>query len=260
MRILSRIARGTAIVVLLAPLTFAPLSAAPTPALRVQGTLNQIPLLRKAAAAYDAQNANVTVDVKGTNSGQGIAALREGTIDVAASDIAVSYPGFSDTTIGVLGVSVIAGPHTGVKNLTREQLAAIYLGKIKNWKEVGGEDQPIVLFGRAIGTGVRYLFEQKVVKSPIASSNPVNPNVLVATIAATPGALGYVGSYFVRNQPGLILSFDGVLPTPENIRSHRYAFSTDEHLYTRSGGSPDARAFAAFVAAQHAMLNSSGIY
>jgi len=74
------------------------------------------------------------------------------------------------------------------------------------------------------------------------------------------GALGYVGSYFVRNQPGLILSFDGVLPTPENIRSHRYAFSTDEHLYTRSGGSPEARAFATFVAAQRALLNSSGIY
>lgn len=235
-------------------------AAPPANALRVEGTLNQTVLLQKAAAAYQAAHPQASIAVKGTNSGQGIAALRAGSIDVAASDIAVGYPEFVDATIGVLAVAVLAGPHTGVKNITRDQLIGMYSGKITNWKQIGGEDQPIVVFGRAIGTGTRMLFETKVAKVEIPTQDPVNPLELVHDIATTPGAVGYIATAFVANHPDLVVNYNGVAPTPENVRNHTYAFSTDEHLYTRKDGPAAARDFVTFVNAQRAILEASGVY
>ncbi len=234
--------------------------AAAATALRVQGTLNQAAALQKIATAYQASHPDAAVGVKGTNSGQGIASLRAGTIDVAASDIAVDYPDFVDTTIGVLGVAILAGPHAGVKNITRAQLIGMYSGKITNWKQIGGEDQPVVAFGRAIGTGTRLLFEQKVAKVEIPTQDPVNPVELVHDVATTPGAIGYIATQFIADQPELVLEYDGVAPTPQNIRGHAYAFSTDEHLYTRKDGPAAAREFVTFVTTQRAALAASGIY
>ena len=229
-------------------------------ALRVEGTLNQIGALQKIAAVYQTAHPDRAVAVKGTNSGLAVAALHAGTIDVAASDIAVDYPEFVDTTIGVLGIAIVAGPHTGVKNITRAQLVGMYSGKITNWKQIGGEDQAVVAFGRAIGTGTRLLFEQKVAKVEIPSQDPVNPAEFVHDIATTPGAIGYVATQFMADHPELVLSYNGVTPTPENIRGHVYAVSTDEHLYTRKDGPAAARDFVAFVATQRALLAASGIY
>jgi phosphate transport system substrate-binding protein len=235
-----------------------PASAADT--LRVQGTLNQTAPLQKLAKDYASAHPGVAFDVQGTNAGQGIAALRAGTIDVAASDIAVDSDDFVDTNIGVLGVAFVTGPNTGIKNLTRDQLTGIYAGKITNWKQVGGNDQPIVLFGRNIGTGVRMLLEEKVAKQLVDTRNPVDPKELLAQISSTPGALGYTGLYFVRDHKDLIISYNGVFPTPENIRNHSYGFSTDEHLYVRKDGSAAARDFVTYVNSQRDTLAAFGIY
>ncbi len=229
-------------------------------ALRVEGTLNQTTALKKAAVAYQTAHPKANIAVKGTSAGQGVAQLHLGTIDVAASDIAVDYPEFVDTTIGVLGCAVVGGPHTGVKNVTRDQLIAIYSGKVTNWKQIGGEDQPIVAFGRAIGTGVRLLFETKVAKVEIPTQDPLDPAVFVHDIATTPGAVGYIATQFVAGHPELVLTYNGVAPTPESIRHHIYAFSTDEHLYTRKDGPAAARDFVTFVNSQRAILEASGIY
>jgi len=231
-----------------------------TATVRVQGTLNQIPALQKIAAAYEAAHPGVTINVTPTNSGEGIAALRAGTTDVAASDIAVDYPNFVDTTIGVLGVAVVANPHSGVKNLTRDQLIAIYGGKVANWKDLGGADQSMVLFSRAIGTGTRFLFEDKVAKTTVPTKAPVSPVETVNEIAATPGSLGYIATQFVAAHPELLLMYNGVAPTPDNIRNHTYGFSTDEHIYVRKDAPASARDFVTFVTAQRATLASSGIY
>ena len=226
----------------------------------VQGTLNAIPALQKIAAAYQALHPGVSIAVTPTNSGLGIAALRSGSIDVAASDISVDSPDFVDTTIGVLGVAIFAGPHSGVKNVTRDQMIAAYGGKTANWKDFGGADQAMVLFARAIGTGTRYLFEDKVAKITVPTQDPVSPTETVKDIATTPGALGYIATQFVADRPELVLTYNGIAPTPTNIRNHSYGISTDEHLYTRKDGPAAARDFVTFVNSQRNTLASSGIY
>jgi phosphate transport system substrate-binding protein len=228
--------------------------------LRVQGTLNQTAMLTRTGADFQSQNAGTTVDVQGTSSGAGIVSLRDGSIDVAAVDVALDDPAFDDTNIGVLGFAIIAGPNTGVTNLTRVQIARIYAGKVTNWREVGGNDQKIVLFGRGIGTGVRLVFEEKVAKELAPVRSPLDPKELVADVASTPGAIGYVAASFIAAQPHLALAYDGVALTPENLRAHTYEFSTEEHLYVRKDASAAARAFVAYVKSQRATLASFGIY
>jgi phosphate transport system substrate-binding protein len=236
-----------------------PLLAAVT--LLVQGTLNQGALLKTAAADFQATHPGINVESKATNAGQGIAALRAKSIDIASADIGLSDPDLDDTTLGVLGFAIITGPHTGVKNLSRAQLQGIYSGSITNWKQVGGEDQPIVLFDRGIGTGIRLIFEQKVAKSTTGkSSAPIDPNELVKDVATTPGAIGYIASPFIVKQPELAISYNGVAMTPEAVRSHAYGFSSDEHLYTRKDASAEARAFVEYVKGNTALLNTNGIY
>ncbi len=226
----------------------------------VQGTLNAIPALQKIAVAYQAAHPGVSIDVTPTNSGLGIAALRSGSIDVAASDISVDSSNFMDTTIGVLGIAVLAGPGSGLKNVTREQLIAVYAGKTANWKDFGGADQAMVLFARAIGTGTRFLFEDKVAKITVPTKDPVSPAETVEEIATTPGAVGYIATQFVAKRPELVLTYNGVAPTPSNIRNHSYGISTDEHLYVRKDAPAAARDFVQFAKAQREMLASAGIY
>jgi phosphate transport system substrate-binding protein len=227
---------------------------------RVQGTLNAIPALQKIAVAYQAAHPGVIINVTPTNSGEGIAALRAGSIDVAASDVGVDYSNFVDTTIGVLGVAIVAGPHSGVGNVTQAQLIAAYGGKTTNWKDFGGSDQAMVLFARAIGTGTRFIFEDKVAKITVPTKDPVSPAETVADIATTPGALGYIATQFVAANPELVLTFNGVAPTPSNIRNHTYGISTDEHLYVRKDAPAAARDFVTFVNTQRTALAASGIY
>ncbi len=233
---------------------------AQSPGILVEGTTNLAPLLTPAAAAYEAAHAGVHITVHGTSSGAGIAALRAGSIDVAASDVAVADATFVNTTLGVLGFAFVANPGDGIKNLTRAQLIGIFAGKVTNWKQVGGNDQPIVIIGRDIGTGTRLILEEKVAKTLIPTRTVEKAGEMLKAVESTPGAIGYTGSYFVRDRTDLVVNYEGVAPTQDNIRNHVYKFSTDEHLFVRPDASAQVRAFVASVAADKTLLQSFGIY
>lgn len=235
-------------------------AAAQTTPLHVEGTTNLTPLLTKAAASYEAANSGAQIVVKGTSSGAGIAALEGGSIDVAASDVAVSNDPLKDTVLGVVGFAFVANKDAGIKNLSRAQLIDIFDGKVKNWKAVGGNDEPITIISRDIGTGTRLVLEQKVAKTLIETKVVGNANQVIKAVDSTPGALGYVATYFVGDRNDLVISYNGVEPTQENIRNHTYAFSTDEHLFVKANATPEAKAFVAYVAGNTALLESFGIY
>ena len=235
-------------------------ASAQTPVVRVEGTTNLAPLLTQAAATFQAGHPHAQLAVKGTSSGAGIAALRDGTIDVAASDIAVNEPGFVDTTLGAVGFSFVANQADGVHDLSRAQIIGIFSGKITNWKAVGGADVPIVIISRDIGTGTRLVLEQKVAKTLIPTQVVANADAVMGKVEHTPGAIGYVASYFVGDRTDLVVTYNGIAPTVQTIKDHTYAFSTDEHLYVRSAASASARSFVAAVAADHALLRHFGIY
>lgn len=226
----------------------------------VQGTTNLSGMLAKAAVAYEAAHPGAHIAVTGTSSGAGIASLKAGQIDVAGSDVAVSDPQLRDTVVGKLGIAMLLGPNTGKTNLTRADVQAIYSGKVHNWKELGGHDQPIVVFTRPIGTGMRLVFEQKVAKTLVPAREPVAGKTVLPLVSSTPGAIGYIGFVFIPGPSPAIVRYNGVYPTPANIASGRYAISTDEHIYVRANATPQARAFVQFAAQQKSMLHAIGIF
>lgn len=233
---------------------------AQAPGIRVQGTTNLAPLLKKASVAYEAANAGTTIAVKGTSSGAGIASLRASQIDVAASDVAVADPAFVDTTLGAVGFAFVANPEAGMTNLTRPQAIGIFAGKIKNWKEIGGHDCPITIISRDIGTGTRLVLEEQVAKTLFDTRIAKNATVVMTDVEQTPCALGYVASYFVGTHGSMVLTYEGVAPTPALIKDGTYKFATVEHLYIRKDASAQTRAFVATVAADKPLLVSFGIF
>lgn len=226
----------------------------------VKGTTNLAPLVAKAAAAYQSAHAGVTIAVKGNSSGAGIAALKDGKADVAMSDVAVNDANFSDTVLGVVGFAFVVAPDVGIKNLTRKEAIAIFGGKVTNWKQLGGPDHAIVIIGRDIGTGTRFVMEAKVAKTLIPFTIEPNAVAVVKTVAATPGSIGYIASGFIGDHQNLVISYDGVAPTEANIRNHTYGFATDEHLYTLKTANAQITDFVNYVKGETALLRANGVY
>ncbi|HUA07766.1 MAG TPA: substrate-binding domain-containing protein [Candidatus Acidoferrales bacterium] len=234
--------------------------AAADQSIKVGGTTNLAPLVAQAAKDYQSTHAGVSIAVKGNSSGAGIAALKDRQVDIAMSDVAVNDADFADTIIGVVGFAFVVNPDTGIKNLTREELVQIFAGKITNWKEIGGNDRKIVLIGREIGTGTRFVFEDKVAKTLIPIQIESNASKVIDAVAKTSGSLGYAASGFIGDRQDLVVTYEGVQPSPSNIRDHLYAFATDEHLYTLKNADPGVTAFVQYVKNDTPLLRANGVF
>ncbi len=235
-----------------------PAGAAQT--INVGGTTNLAPLVSTAASAYEKANPGVTISVKGNSSGAGIASLKAKQVDIAMSDVAVDDPDFADTILGVVGFAFVVAPDVGIKNLTQKDAVAIYSGKVTNWKELGGKDEKIVLIGRQIGTGTRFVFEDKVAKTLIPIDTEKNATAVINKVLATPGSLGYSATGFIDGHQSMVINYEGVAPTEANIRNHTYPFATDEHLYMLKTGDAAIAAFVQYVKNDTALLRENGVF
>jgi phosphate transport system substrate-binding protein len=235
-------------------------AAAAGQSISVGGTTNLAPLVSKAAIAYQSGHGGITVAVNGTSSGAGIAALKGRAVDVAMSDVAVNDPDFADTILGTVGFAFIVAPDVTIKNLSHDEAVAIFSGKVTNWKQIGGVDRAIAIVGRDIGTGTRFVMEAKVAKTLVPFTIEPNADAVLATVASTPGAIGYVATGFIGTHQSMVISYDGVTPSEANIRDHSYAFATDEHLYTRKNANATVMDFVNYVKGDAALLRANGVY
>ncbi len=128
--------------------------------------------------------------------------------------------------VAIDGIAVIKDNANAVADLTKQQLTDIYTGTITNWSELGGENQPIVVIGREAGSGTRGAFEEILgVEDACAYSNELDSTgAVVAKVASTPGAIGYV-SLDVLDDTVTPFSLEGVEPTAENIKAGDYFLS-----------------------------------
>ena len=112
--------------------------------------------------AYMEENTDVKVTYNPTGSGSGIQAVLEGRCDIGLSSRDLKDEEKAElvgTIVAIDGIAVIVNPQNPVKDLSVEQIAALYKGKITNWSEVGGKDAPVVLIGREAASGTRDGFE-----------------------------------------------------------------------------------------------------
>jgi len=194
-----------------------------TNAQKIKGSDTCLPLVQKEAESYKKKNPSSAIVVTGGGSGVGISALMDGSTDLAMSsrklkmDEKLKLQDAGKTVKEVImaydALSVIINPANKVTQLTRAQLEGIYTGKIKNWKEVGGDDMPIVVYGRETSSGTYDFFKEKVLLNKNYASTMLNmpaTGAIVQSVSQTKGAIGYVGMAYQEGDVKVVaVSFDG---------------------------------------------------
>ena len=172
----------------------------------------------------------VTVTAEFVGSGAGIEAVTNGTADIGNASRNLKdeekEKGVAENIVAIDGIAVIADPSNTVEDLTKDQLASIYDGTVTNWKDLGGNDTPIVVVGRESGSGTRTAFEELLaLEDKCKYANELDSTgAVMAKVASTPGAVGYV-SLDVLDDTVKALKLEGSEPTEENIKAGTYFLS-----------------------------------
>ena len=200
--------------------------------------------------AFMEANPDTTFTYNPTGSGSGIQAVQEGRCDIGLSSRALKdaekEAGLTETVLAYDGIAMIVNPANPVEDLSLEQIADIYTGKITNWSEVGGNDSQIVLIGREAGSGTRGGFEEIVgvvdacqYRQELSSTGDV-----ITTVAQNPDAIGYASLAAVKDTVKA-LKVAGVTPNEATVKDGTYTIQRPFVLATKTGEKLDdvAQAF-----------------
>ena len=200
--------------------------------------------------SFQSANSGVTFTYNPTGSGSGIQAVSEGRCDIGLASRGLKddekSSGLTETVLAYDGIAVVVSPENPVSDLTIEQIADIYTGKITNWSEVGGNDAEIVLIGREAGSGTRDGFESITgteeacqYRQELTSTGDV-----IATVSQNPHAIGYASLSAVKESVKA-LSVGGVAPSEDTVKDGSYLIQRPFVLVTKDGVtlSPAAQAF-----------------
>ncbi|MFR4251008.1 MAG: phosphate ABC transporter substrate-binding protein [Christensenellales bacterium] len=217
--------------------------------LMVIGSTSVEPLMQKFIDTYTTAD----VEMQAPGSSQGIAAAQDGTADIGMSsrELKDSETGLDATTIAYDGIVAVVNPNCPVNDLTKDQLAKIFKGEIKNWKEVGGPDKAIAVFYREAGSGTRGAFEEllgleNVDESFVAGVMDATSGV-IQSVKGNDAAIGYI-SYGSMSADVKALKVDGVECTPETVKDKTYAIARPFLLVTKQGtDNPAAKAFIDYI-------------
>ena len=208
------------------------------------------------AEAYAQVRPEVQVAVTGGGSGTGIAALINGTVDMANASRRIKLEereqfeanGVDPVEHEVAGdaIAIVVHPSNPVEGLTIPQLSAIYSGAITNWREIGGEDRPIVLLSRESNSGTHVFFLEEVVRQGDKGDRTLfSPDTLLmpssegisTEVRQNPNAIGYDGlGYVTDDQKMVAVARDGgapyVLPSIETVKDGSYPIARGLYVYT----------------------------
>lgn len=191
------------------------------------GSTSMEKLANAMAEAFMEKYPNVTVAPEFTGSGAGLESLAKGTVDIGDASRALSDDekagGAVENIVAIDGIAVITDSENAVSDITSEQLAQIYTGEITNWSDLGGADEQIVVIGREAGSGTRDAFEElNNVKDACKYAQELDSTgAVLAKVAATPGAIGYV-SLDVVDDTVKALQLNSVDATEDNILAGTY--------------------------------------
>ena len=194
--------------------------------------------------SFSEEYPDITVTAEYTGSGAGLEAVAAGKTDIGNASRALKdsekAAGVEENIVAIDGIAVIANKAGKVLDLTTEQLSDIYTGKTTNWKDLGGDDEAIVVIGREAGSGTRGAFEEllKIEDKCAYAQELDSTGGVLAKVAATPGSIGYV-SLDVVDDTVTALSLNGVAPTEENIVAGSYTLSRPFVMATK--GTVDAQ-------------------
>jgi len=217
--------------------------------LKIKGSDTVLPLTQTEAEQYMKTNKSASIMVTGGGSGVGLAALMNGTTDIAQSSRSLKMDeklklkdkgkAFKEVIIAYDALAVIVHPSNKVAQLTREQLESIYTGKITNWKQVGGTDMKIVVYSRETSSGTYEFFKEHVMSNKnFAGSALLMPatGAIVQSVSQTKGAIGYVGlAYLEKTIKPIKVSYNQgktfVAPSVAAAKNKTYPISRPLYYY-----------------------------
>ncbi len=227
--------------------------------IEIKGSTTVLPIAQKVAEAYMAEHPDVKITISGGGSGNGIKALIDGSTDIADSSrfikekevsLAVEngrYP--VPFAVAYDCIVPVVHPSNSVGNLTLPQLKDIYMGKVKNWKEVGGPDRPIVVISRDTSSGTYEVWENKVLKKervfPGALLQASN-GAVVQAVSNNKNAIGYIGlGYLDKSVKGLTVN--RIRGSEETTLNGTYPISRPLYMFTNGWPQGDTINFINYV-------------
>lgn len=207
--------------------------------IKIKGSETVRNIIEKFMDGYKEENPEVMIDYSGGGSVIGLMAFNAHEADIALISKELLPDELTKLkelnavfdTLAIDGLSIVTHINNSVKQLSINQLSDIYSGKIKNWKEVGGEDYPITVYSRDISSGTYSFFKDKVLGKEEYTTNDINlthNEEIVNNVASTKNAIGYVGLSYTHNPNLKILPIvfnDGepaFFPNYQNIKSNNY--------------------------------------
>jgi len=208
------------------------------------------------AERYQTVRPEVSISVTGGGSGTGIAALINGTVDIANAsrqispeELAAASQGGQEPVEFVIArdaIAVVINPSNPVDQLTLQQISDIYSGKINNWSEVGGEDRPIVRLSRETNSGTHVYFLEEVLRLGDENNDTLfsrdtlllpSSEGIGSEVRDNPNALGYDGLGYVTEDMKMVAvardeNSPYYLPSIETVNSGDYPVARDLYMYT----------------------------
>ena len=224
----------------------------PEETITVKGSDTLVILSQRWAEVFMKSNAGVAVQVTGGGSGTGIAALLNGSTDICnasrpmkQSEIEKLKEKYGSTgveiKVAIDGLSVYVNKaNKKVNDLTLAQIKGIYTGAIRNWKEVGGADAQIIMYGRENSSGTYVYFKEHVLENKDFSSDVQSmpgTAAVVNAVSKDKNAIGFGGAAYAKGIKDLAVKKDpdskAFLPNKKNIESGEYPISRFLYMYTR---------------------------
>jgi phosphate transport system substrate-binding protein len=242
-----------------------------TNSLQIKGSDTMVNLGQAWAEAYMKLNPGMSIAVTGGGSGTGVSALINNTCDIAevSREMKESEIKLAESkgvapkkmVVALDGLAVVVNPANKISELTIDQLADVFSGKIKNWKELGGQDAKIVLLSREVNSGTHVYFKEHVLrhgksdgKEEFAAEALLlsSSQAIADEVSQNRDAIGYYGmGYITAKEKAIKVAKDkntpAVAPTMENVLSNAYPISRPLMMYTKGDPQGLVKSFTDFI-------------
>jgi len=235
-----------------------PKASAGQQTVRASGSSALQPLVNAAKEKFEAENKSTSVEVSAGGSKKGLADVASGAVHIGDSDIFAPddmKANLVDHKVAVVGFAAMANKgsfNEKIPALSMEQMAKVFKGEVKDWKDLGGSAQRIVVINRAAGSGTRTVFGNAVLGGDkfVEGQTEDNSGALVAKLKQTKGAISYLALSFkddslvtipVKTDKGVVDASDAT------ITAGTYPIWSYEHMYTKGAPTGATKQFLDYV-------------
>ncbi len=220
----------------------------------VAAPLNLAFLLQQISRDYQSACSSAMIALGGSTDRKNLNAVEQNKDTIAASDLtALPLRNLTDHPLAASLYAVIVSPDIQINGLSSAQLQAIYQGKLTNWSQLGGPNEPVSVILRPASDAVNAIF-----RSFVLNNAPIHvkgfrlkqdtPERVVLAVSAVPGAISIVPLVAAQGANVQVLAINSALPTAQNLLNGSYPFWGVDHLYTLGTGTAQAQSFLQFTA------------